>query len=573
MNNKALFGKYVNKVNSLNDENFNTLNKEFFNGKNYILRFSKKGSSEFDPSWIDKIEECLFDLGEIVNKPREVTSEEGNVTPIELAKKVNGESVQHLASHTQYIKDISETGDVMPAKILSHFNKQELHTYENRFIATFVRRLVLFIEKRYEFIKSTVNLESNDILMIKNTSIINGQEVEIETKVKVKKEAQDDVTQTAKDYIERIELMRDYVAYYYNSPFMREMKNEKDVRKPIIQTNIIRKNPLYHKCFETFMFIERFESLGVSYKIDENYLQYSDEEREKLTYLLTSNYLALQDLDEYEVVKSNNKVYKPKIAMSIDDEEFSYGKLLEGPIEFVRVDEKYRQYLQSKIDPELPLHPTKAEKEYYSKEYALKREILNDLREIDKILARTERELEHWEKEVQRIMEHRDQEEIEEATRKLEELNAYHQALLEEKRQMIRDAAKLNASEMETIQKDYEYVELNKRIEKIEEKIARIYRVKNESKYEFKDGHMVQTLYAVKDEDEVEEETIVLPQVQEISQDAIEEINGKFIVKTPHGYYVSEGKYINIKSRAFVFDDFNEATRIKNLLEGKVIRL
>ena len=46
-----------------------------------------------------------------------------------------------------------------------------------------------------------------------------------------------------KEYVERVEKMRTYVNYFYNSPFMKELKTEKDVRKPILQTNIIRKNP------------------------------------------------------------------------------------------------------------------------------------------------------------------------------------------------------------------------------------------------------------------------------------------------------------------------------------------
>ena len=40
---------------------------------------------------------------------------------------------------------------------------------------------------------------------------------------------------------------------------MKKLKTEKDVHNPIIQTNIIRKNPLYHHCYEVYKFIERYE--------------------------------------------------------------------------------------------------------------------------------------------------------------------------------------------------------------------------------------------------------------------------------------------------------------------------
>ena len=255
MNEKDLFNQYVEKMESIDDDYFHNLNRDLFKGHNSYLRMRMKGSSFFNDEWISKIEDCIYELGQIVNNPLEVTATEGNLTPIELAKKINYESIQHLASHTQYIKDIDEEGNVVPAKILSQFHKEELHTYENRFIATFIRRLVLFVEKRYEFIRTTVNFDTKDVLYIKNKSIVDGQEVSIETKVTVKKENEDSESKIGREYVERVEKMRKYVNYFYNSPFMKELKTEKDVRKPILQTNIIRKNPIYHKCYETLLFI------------------------------------------------------------------------------------------------------------------------------------------------------------------------------------------------------------------------------------------------------------------------------------------------------------------------------
>ena len=428
-------------MDSIEDEYFSLLAKDLLNGRNAYLRMSMKGSSVFNPAWINKIEDCLFELGQIINNPREVTTSQGSITPIELAKKINGESVVHLASHTQYIKEVNEFGDVVPAKILSHSTVDDIHTYENRFIATFIRRLVLFVEKRYEFIKSVVNLETKNIMYIKNKSIVDGKEVEIETKISVKKETEDDITVTAKDYIARIEAMREYITFYYNSKFMKEIRNEKDVRSPIIQTNIIRKNPLYHKCYETFLFIERFDSLGVTYKVDRNYQIFNEKERKALNYILLSQFLSLESEDSGKPYKSSSKVYKPKILTSIDDEKFVYDEILKGPIEFVRKDQAYIDYLKSKLDDTLPLHPNKFEKKYYEDEYRERNNAQGALREISKLISRVEKEVEHYEKEVQRLIALRNEEEALEAQRKLQELRARHQALLDEKRDAIIRAA------------------------------------------------------------------------------------------------------------------------------------
>ena len=385
-NNEKLYKKYLQKMNSLNRINVSRdIFNAFLNGKNSYLRLTRSESSHFDPSWIKVIEDCLYDLGEIVNNPRQVTKIQSDVVPVELAKKINGESVTHLASHTQYIKDIADNGDVVPSKILSHFNEDDIHTYENRFIATFIRRLVLFIQKRYDFVLKTIPDYVDEVMIIKNTSYINGQTVEIETKIRVKKESDDDVSIAAKAYAERIKTMMEYVVYYYNSPFMRQMKTEKDVRKPILQTNIIRKNPKYRKCYETFTFIEKYDSLGVTYKVDEKYTNFTQKDREEINNLFLSSYLAMKDTTNFNKIKTNNKVYKPRIRSSIDDEHFVFGELLRGPIEFVRVDEEYRKYLQSQIRTDLPQHPTKVEKEYYADDYQRNRDIKAELKEIDKL--------------------------------------------------------------------------------------------------------------------------------------------------------------------------------------------
>ena len=52
-----------------------------------------------------------------------------------------------------------------------------------------------------------------------------------------------------------------------------------------------------------------------------------------------------------------------------------------------------------------------------------------------------------------------------------------------------------------------------------------------------------------------------------------EVIPGRFIVKTPDGYYISEKKISDVKGDAHIFDDFNKAVIIKKRYGGKVIKL
>ena len=373
------------------------------NGKNTYMRMDRVESSSYDSSWIDEIENVIFDLGTIIANPKQVTKAEGNIVPVELARKINAESVQHLASHTQFVKEIDEYGNVIPSKILTLINEDDIRTYENRFIATFVRRLVLFIEKRYEFVSKFAELHDESVLMFKNKSIVDGAEVEIETKIRINHKSDDEISLKNNEYVERIKQMRQYILYFYTSDFMKKLKTEKDVHNPILQTNIIRKNPLYHHCYEVYKFIERYEHLGVHYKVDEQYSVFNDQELAEINHTLFANYITLKGKERSATSKGSTKVYKPKIKTSPDDDAFIYGPLYEGPIEFLRTDKPYQDYLDSKVRKDLPIHPTKREKEYYADEYAAKAENKEDLKQKNDLIRRKEKEVAAFNKAAAKI--------------------------------------------------------------------------------------------------------------------------------------------------------------------------
>ena len=437
--NEDLRNKYLKTIKELNsDQNISDIYTDLLHGKTETMRFSRLESSVFDTSWIEVVEDVIFDLGEIVANPRSVTKQESDIVPVELAKKTDGESVQHLASHSQYVKEIDDVGNVIPSKILSHSNEDNIHTYENRFIATFIRRLVLFIEKRYEFIVNRMPLHSEDVMYVKNSSIINGDEVEIETKIRVKKKSEDPVALETDQILERIVKMREFIFFYYNSSFMKKFKNEKDVRKPILQTNIIRKNPLYRHCYQTFTFIEKFNSLGVNYHVNEEFKTFNEDELADINYMMLSSYFTIGSDKDFDTIKRSQKTYKPKILTSIDDELFTFGEPLTGTLEFVRVDEPYREFLNRRRHiKDLPLHPRKWERLYYKDEYTLKKLYEEDFDELEKLIRRKVRENENYEKVVQRILLLVAEEEREAARKRLEAIIADERRRIEEKRKEL----------------------------------------------------------------------------------------------------------------------------------------
>lgn len=409
---KQLYQNYASKVSELLDnKDAQQIFDSLKSGKNTYMRIDRVESSSYDVSWIEMIESCIPDLGTIINNPRLTTKETQDLVPVELARKTNADSVKHLASHTQFIKDISDEGDVIPNKVLNIGADDEIKTYENRFIATLVKRLVLFVEKRYEFVKRYAVLKDHEVLYFKNESEVNGSEVYIETKVKVISPKTDPISLQNTQYLQRIEQMRQFILYYYNSKFMKSFKNERNVRNPILMTNIIRKNPLYHHCYELYRFLESYDKLGVNYNVDEKYSQFDTHELEELNSLMLANYLALQGKDKSAQVKEKNRKYKPTILTSSDDEEFVYGPLLKGPIEFVRVDEAYQRYLDSFVSKDIDRELNKEEKKYYSQELDVKKLNRREYEEKVKLLERKKWQKIQFDKEVLARIRQREEEE------------------------------------------------------------------------------------------------------------------------------------------------------------------
>ena len=372
-------------------------------GQNSYLRFDRVESSAMDNTWIKRIEECIPDLNEIVSNPKRTIQTLSEVVEVEKAKKTTRESVQHLASHTQYVKSIDDEGNVTPSKILNVYNDDFFAIYENKFIATLIRRLFLFVEKRYQYIITQATLRDVELLYFKNKTNIDGSEIVIETKIRYSKPALDNAADKLKDYLRRIEDVRKYLRFFSGSEFMRILHRERDVRNPILQTNIIRKNPKYRNCYHLWQFLNNYMESGVELKVEEKYSRLNEEQLAEINKVLTINFLALKGGDApKEAMKP--KVYRPRILKTFDDEMFSLDptKKYAGPVQFVRVDDKYREYAEGL--QELNPHPTKAMAEYMKDEYKDNKLRKEETKQVDSLLKRKEQEYKKYQKKQEELL-------------------------------------------------------------------------------------------------------------------------------------------------------------------------
>ena len=418
-------------------------------GDNRYLRSHRVENTNYDPKWLVMIEDCIPELGEIIKNPRKITKTVTDIVPVELAKKTNAESVRHLASHTQYVKSVDENGNVTPNKVLNIGSDDDYMIYENRFIATLVKRLVLFIEKRYEYVTKIGPLKETDILMYKTRSIIDGSVVEIETKVKVTKNAEEGAKGEATNYINRIERIRNYMLYYMGTDFMKMFKNDKEITGQILQTNIIRKNKNYHKCYNLYRYINSYNQIGIDYKVKEEYIAYTQDQMRSINDVAMTAFLAVDHNGPNKLALEKQRVYKPRILTSMDDDPFVYGPLPTKPIQFIRVDDQYFKDQEKSIG-EVKQRPTKEEANYQKDDAEKKKKLADEKRRVEALKKRKEKELKEFQKKQEALREEKRRKAAEEKAKREAEKRRQELERLEKARKNLKQSA-VNDRKMEEL--------------------------------------------------------------------------------------------------------------------------
>ena len=302
-------------------------------GKNYVRHTERLESKKFDGKFVDELEKGFNAIDQIIANPRTFIKESPELVEAGLAKKINAQSITHLASHTQFVHSVDEKGNVTPEKILTIHAEIDMQIYENRFVMTLIKKCSLFIEKRFNFIKDHGETLDSDLLLIKSVSDIDGAKYEIDSRIKVSTPSKDGGNKEKnEDVLQRLASLRERCAYYMRSPFMAEMQGAKDVANPIHMTNLIVKNPHYHAAYELWKFVDAYTELGVSYNVQETEQDFSQPYFEEILALVMADILTLRSNRVKNKVinpkKSKDRVVNPKVVFNLEDETYYDGKFL-----------------------------------------------------------------------------------------------------------------------------------------------------------------------------------------------------------------------------------------------------
>lgn len=300
-------------------------------GENYLRQTSRQEVKAFDDTFITELETGLDAVAKILANPRTFIKEEADLVEAGLAKKISALSIRHFASHSQYIRDIDEYGEVTPEKILTIHAETDTAIYENRFVMTLIKKCLSFIQTRYWYVIEHGETKDSDLLLLHNKTVIDDITYEVDSRIKISTPSLDNGnSQKNNDLLQRLTMLRQRCAYYLRSPFMEEMKGAKDVASPIHMTNMLLKHPEYHKAYLLWVFLDKYEELGISYEVKEFNQAINQAYKDELSTYVANSILAIHSnrVNKGEVKPSKPYKYVPKVVFSLEDETYADSRFL-----------------------------------------------------------------------------------------------------------------------------------------------------------------------------------------------------------------------------------------------------
>ena len=338
--------------NQIEDKDYKALVNEINQGENFLRQTARNETKTFDNNFINELKDGIDAIMKILANPRTFIKEEQELIQTELAKKVSTLSLRHFSTHTQYIREVDKDGNVLPSKILTIQTETDLAIYENRFIMTLIRRLIHFIQTRYDWIVEHKETYNSDLLLIHNATVIDGVTYEVDSRIKVSVPSEDDGnSERNNQLLKDLSEMKKNCSSFIHSPFMEQMRGAKEVSSPIHMTNMIVKHPDYHRAYELWCFLDQYEDLGISYDVKEVNQHFDDKYKEELSHYIANSILTIHShmVNEKELPISKETTYTPQVIFTLEDVTYADSKFL------------YDAYPEAKESPAIPLPPTSEE--------------------------------------------------------------------------------------------------------------------------------------------------------------------------------------------------------------------
>lgn len=306
-------------------EEFELINLYNKTPKNKVDNFNKRLNSnlsiaidydkvECDFEWLDRMEETIIYLDNILRNPNRFIVNEEEIVKIELARRITVESIKHLSRNTNFIQDYDQkTGDVRPSKILNINKDESYNTYENRFIYTLINNMRSYINLKKSHLQTSSSLKDFKNFDYQAQTVVGQEKVNININVDSKvMQKKDDGNKDGKTILQRIEHLELQISDLTSSEVYKVLAklHVGAVMSPIKKTNVILKNVNFQYALNLWNYMqEHIQDENSRTKSSKKY----EDNGELKKYMDESSlfsYLALNSLnnDELDESLTNNEV-------------------------------------------------------------------------------------------------------------------------------------------------------------------------------------------------------------------------------------------------------------------------
>lgn len=218
---------------------------------------------EIDLQWIEKIEARLPFIENALKESRQFILRQGEIVPIEKAKRVSRASVEHLSRHSELITRLPEPNESLtPDKLYITENVGTYAVYENRFLYMLLRELQDFISYRYRRIREITESFSAELEL--GREIADGQRsIRYHLSFQESDQTPEDlVSPETRRTLSRIAMLLQEVDQLLKTPLMVEVSGAPLLRPPITRTNVLLHNPNFVAAFDLYCFLTEYEGEG-----------------------------------------------------------------------------------------------------------------------------------------------------------------------------------------------------------------------------------------------------------------------------------------------------------------------
>lgn len=413
-----------------------------------VLR-STKYKCTIDDEWIKKIEVGLEFVEKAVAEERQFIRVNGEVVPIEKAKKISKHSVEHLARHSNMITHVptDPKANLVPDAIYMVEKLNDYAVYENRFLYMLLCYLRDFIDLRLNKIYRLRMTYYCDFSFKKDMESRN-RNYQFESTFHDERfdnpyPIPDD---RSNELLKRIEDCQQIIIMLLNTDLMVEVSKSPMIKPPIVKTNVLKMNNNFIRSLALYDYIASYKGDGYfSEEIVHDFIPLEDTTADELAELVTlTNYLTYKYGNDIQEVLDAEYERQEEIKRKKEEE-----RLLQ---QIERMKKRVEETGKSLEEYIMLLEKRNRMLENDAQELIIAR---NEILKLNEEIEKLNLEKQELNRKIERL-----EDEIQEKIREIAYLHEkYQQEIKELKEQHAREIEELNAAheeEIDNLTEDYE---------------------------------------------------------------------------------------------------------------------